>query len=220
MPWSSFSECWALSQLFHSPLIKRLFSFSSLTHLITWKNEILYVVGTWRDSMGLTPTKRSAMPRDWPGVTGKLETSQITDIWGEHWGNTKGSILLLSLKCHCSSPNWVSNKFKPLLQNSIFIWVETEENSRISLLSKCGLGEIFEKNEIFPQAEYPPEPRANTIPPGGHREWGKILSCQNFRKVPRNRGMGIQWSVLQEAVLKTHNFSIQNVKKTPCWEIL
>ena len=28
MPWSSFSECWALSQLFHSPLtfIKKLFS--------------------------------------------------------------------------------------------------------------------------------------------------------------------------------------------------
>ena len=31
MPWSSFSECWALSQLFHSPLIKRLFSSSSLS---------------------------------------------------------------------------------------------------------------------------------------------------------------------------------------------
>ena len=33
MPWSSFSECWALSQLFHSPLSlhKRLFSFSSLS---------------------------------------------------------------------------------------------------------------------------------------------------------------------------------------------
>ena len=30
MPWSSFSECWVLSQLFHSPLsfIKRLFSSS------------------------------------------------------------------------------------------------------------------------------------------------------------------------------------------------
>ena len=33
MPWSSFSNCWALSQLFHSPLtfIKRLFSSSSLS---------------------------------------------------------------------------------------------------------------------------------------------------------------------------------------------
>ena len=34
MPWSSFSECWALSQLFHSPLslfIKRLFSSSLLS---------------------------------------------------------------------------------------------------------------------------------------------------------------------------------------------
>ena len=38
MPWSSFSECWALSQLFHSPFslpsftfIKRLFSSSSLS---------------------------------------------------------------------------------------------------------------------------------------------------------------------------------------------
>ena len=34
MPWSSFSECWALSQLFHSPLftfIKRLLSSSSLS---------------------------------------------------------------------------------------------------------------------------------------------------------------------------------------------
>ena len=33
MPWSSFSEYWALSQLFHSPLtfIKRLFSSSSLS---------------------------------------------------------------------------------------------------------------------------------------------------------------------------------------------
>ena len=33
MPWSSFSECWALSQLFHSPLtsIKRLFSSPSLS---------------------------------------------------------------------------------------------------------------------------------------------------------------------------------------------
>ena len=33
MPWCSFSECWALSQLFHSPLftfIKRLFSYSYL----------------------------------------------------------------------------------------------------------------------------------------------------------------------------------------------
>ena len=33
MPWSSFSECWALSQLFHSPLftfIKRPFSSSSI----------------------------------------------------------------------------------------------------------------------------------------------------------------------------------------------
>ena len=30
MPWSSFSECWALSQLFQSPL-KRLFSSSSLS---------------------------------------------------------------------------------------------------------------------------------------------------------------------------------------------
>ena len=33
MPWSSFSECWALSQLFHSSFtfIKRLFSSSSLS---------------------------------------------------------------------------------------------------------------------------------------------------------------------------------------------
>ena len=33
MPWSLFSECWALSQLFHSPFtfIKRLFSSSSLS---------------------------------------------------------------------------------------------------------------------------------------------------------------------------------------------
>ena len=34
MPWSLFSECWALSQFFHSPLftfIKRLFSSSSLS---------------------------------------------------------------------------------------------------------------------------------------------------------------------------------------------
>ena len=32
MPWSSFSECWALSQLFHSPLsLKRFFSSSSLS---------------------------------------------------------------------------------------------------------------------------------------------------------------------------------------------
>ena len=33
MPWSSFSECWALSQFFHSPLtfIKWLFSSSSLS---------------------------------------------------------------------------------------------------------------------------------------------------------------------------------------------
>ena len=33
MPWSSFSECWALSQIFHSPLsfIKRLFGSSSLS---------------------------------------------------------------------------------------------------------------------------------------------------------------------------------------------
>ena len=33
MPWSSFSECWALSQLFHSPFIfiKRPFSFSLLS---------------------------------------------------------------------------------------------------------------------------------------------------------------------------------------------
>ena len=33
MPWSSFSKCWALSPLFHSPLsfIKRLFSSSSLS---------------------------------------------------------------------------------------------------------------------------------------------------------------------------------------------
>jgi len=33
MPWSSFSECWALSQLFHSTFtfIKRLFSSSSLS---------------------------------------------------------------------------------------------------------------------------------------------------------------------------------------------
>ena len=33
MPWSSFSECWALSQLFHSTLSlsKRLFSSSSLS---------------------------------------------------------------------------------------------------------------------------------------------------------------------------------------------
>ena len=33
IPWSSFSECWALCQLFHSPLtlIKRLFSSSSLS---------------------------------------------------------------------------------------------------------------------------------------------------------------------------------------------
>ena len=33
MPWSSFSECWALSQLFHCPFtfIKRLFSSSSLS---------------------------------------------------------------------------------------------------------------------------------------------------------------------------------------------
>ena len=33
MPWSSFSECWALSQCFHSPFtfINRLFSSSSLS---------------------------------------------------------------------------------------------------------------------------------------------------------------------------------------------
>ena len=32
MPWSSFSECWALSQLFHSfTFIKRLFSSSSFS---------------------------------------------------------------------------------------------------------------------------------------------------------------------------------------------
>ena len=33
MPWSSFSECWALSQLFHSPFtfMKMLFSSSSLS---------------------------------------------------------------------------------------------------------------------------------------------------------------------------------------------
>lgn len=122
--------------------------------------------------MGLTPTKRSAMPRDWPGVTGKLETSQITDIWGEHWGNTKGSILLLALKCHCSSPNWVSNKFKPLLQNSIFIWVETEENSRISLLSKCGLGEIFEKMKFFPRQSIPQNPGPIPSPLGGRGNGG------------------------------------------------
>ena len=40
MPWSSFSECWALSQLFHSPLltfIKRLFSSSSLSAImVVW----------------------------------------------------------------------------------------------------------------------------------------------------------------------------------------
>jgi len=36
MPWSSFSECWALSQLFHSSFtfIKRLFSSSSLSGVI------------------------------------------------------------------------------------------------------------------------------------------------------------------------------------------
>ena len=36
MPWSSSSECWALRQLFHSPLstfIKRLFSSSSLSDI-------------------------------------------------------------------------------------------------------------------------------------------------------------------------------------------
>ena len=35
MPWSQFSECWALSQLFHSPFtfIKRLFSSSSFSAL-------------------------------------------------------------------------------------------------------------------------------------------------------------------------------------------
>jgi len=39
MPWSLFSECWVLSQLFHSPFtfIKRLFS-SSLTSLLKLKN--------------------------------------------------------------------------------------------------------------------------------------------------------------------------------------
>lgn len=125
------------------------------THLVTWKNEILYVVGTWRDSIGPTPTKRSATPRDWPGATGKFETSQITDISGEHWGNKKGSILSLALKCHCSSLNWVSNKFKPLLQNSVFIWVETRENSRISFLSKCGLRGISEKMKFFPRQSLP-----------------------------------------------------------------
>ena len=33
MPWSLFSECWALSELFHSPLSfhQRLFSYSSLS---------------------------------------------------------------------------------------------------------------------------------------------------------------------------------------------
>ena len=137
------------------------------THLVTWKNEILYVVETWGDSIGPTPTKRSATPRDWPGATEKFETSQITDISGEHWGNKKGSILSLALKCHCSSLNWVSsNKFKPLLQNSVFIWIETRENSRISFLSKCGLRGISEKM-VFPQVESPLDPRANTIPLGG-----------------------------------------------------
>ena len=36
MPWSSFSECWVLSQLFHSPLSlsSRLFSSSSLSAIM------------------------------------------------------------------------------------------------------------------------------------------------------------------------------------------
>ena len=39
MPWSLFSECWALSQLFHSPFtyIKKLFSSSSLSAIrVLW----------------------------------------------------------------------------------------------------------------------------------------------------------------------------------------
>lgn len=220
---SSRSACLSVNpilQYWKGTLNRHAFSSTvPTTHLVTWKNEILYVVGAWRDSVGPTPTKRSAMPRDWPAATGKFETSQITDIWGEHWGNKKGSILSLALKCHCSSLNWVSNKFKPLLQNSVFIWVETEENSRISLLSKCGLRGISEKNEVFPQAEYAPDPRPKTIPLGGTGNGGGFWVVKTSERC-HEMGVAVQWFVLQEAVLKTHNFSIQNVKKTPCWEIL
>ena len=45
MPWSSFSECWALSQLFHSPLftIKRLFQYHSSKASILWHSAFFTV---------------------------------------------------------------------------------------------------------------------------------------------------------------------------------
>ena len=36
MPWSSFSECWALSQLFHSPLSPSLRGFILILHFLPW----------------------------------------------------------------------------------------------------------------------------------------------------------------------------------------
>lgn len=91
----------------------------------------------------------------------------------------------------------------------VFVWIETEENSRISLLSKHGLREISEENKVFPQVEPPPDPtvtRGDTILLRGRSDGGVLLVVKmtEGRYVSCEAGtVGVQWSVLQEAVLKT-----------------
>ena len=71
------------------------------------------------------------------------------------------------------------------------------------------------KKWSFSPGRVSPRSQGQYHPPGEHREWGRILSCQNFRKVPENRGMGVKWSVLQEAVLKHIIFPSKVSRRPP-----
>ena len=106
MPWSYFSECWALSQLFHSPFtfIKRLFSSSSLSAVRVVSGlgiyQIAFSVGPgthetlcvpFKNEVSIfpQPCEASAVKPQWSSKLNALGVSlpgAALPLWGLWWG--------------------------------------------------------------------------------------------------------------------------------------
>lgn len=89
----------------------------------------------------------------------------------------------------------------------VFIWTETVENFRTSLLSKRGLSETSEENKGFLQVESPPDPRMTRSHTILRRGMG-IVKCSQLSKWLRGATcIAKQWLFK----LNDLNCSLQNI---------
>ena len=149
MPWSSFSECWVLSQLFHSPLSlsssKRLFSSSSLSAIrvvsSAYPSLLIFLPAILIPACASSSHKREdlKLQTSWPLRTGLQEGLKSADLMYRGQKSQKltcadplridPDILLLKKRSRCTSVSFCHI----IISWPMFKWTGTETK----LLEDC-----------------------------------------------------------------------------------